>query len=53
MDRRRIGRILIGKRLSRVSSLLQLFSSVRQLTAAPPIVETGERQRAVISDFIQ
>jgi hypothetical protein len=40
MDRRRIGRILVG-------SLLQLFIATRQLTVARPMVEPAGRQLAV------
>jgi hypothetical protein len=54
MGPRRIGRILIGRRLTRFGSLLQLFRATRQLTAARPIVATATPGKWLyISDFIQ
>jgi molybdopterin molybdotransferase len=47
MGRRRIGRILIGRRLSCFNSLLQLFIATRQLTAAAASIEPAGRQLAV------
>jgi hypothetical protein len=34
-------------------SLLRLFNGSRQLTATPPVVETGTGNPLYISDFIQ
>ena len=53
MDRRRIGRILVGRRLFCFSSLLQLFIATRQLTAARPRSNPPRGNWLYISEFIQ